>query len=156
MFKWQEKYFPLKIFNHILCCHDKLLTNRNQKNMQNILPYFLFSLLTKYCYSDNEPRHLQKISSQSYIFFYLNYYLSSAVCAVSECLSICLSAKKNFLMVAPIKNVTIKSWHIFKKNKNGHFIFGFFWSDPSKMDQTCKFGEQTSRILKFKPEGLEG
>ena len=25
------------------------------------------------------------------------------------------------------KNVTIKSCHIFKKNKNGHFIFGFFW-----------------------------
>ena len=39
MFKWQEKYFPLKIFNHILCCHDKLLTNRNQKNMQNILEW---------------------------------------------------------------------------------------------------------------------
>ena len=26
----------------------------------------------------------------------------------------------------------------------------------SKMDQICKFGEQTSRILEFKPEGLEG
>ena len=25
------------------------------------------------------------------------------------------------------KNVSIKSCHIFKKNKNGHFIFGFFW-----------------------------
>ena len=25
----------------------------------------------------------------------------------------------------------------------------------SKMDQTRKFGEQTSRILEFKPEGLE-
>ena len=34
------------------------------------------------------------------------------------------------------KNVTIKSCHIFKKNKNGHFIFDFFGSDPSKMDQT--------------------
>ena len=31
----------------------------------------------------------------------------------------------------------------------------FFGSDPSKMDQTCKFGEQTSRILEFKPEGLD-
>ena len=30
----------------------------------------------------------------------------------------------------------------------------FFGSDPSKMDQTCKFGEQTSQILEFKPEGL--
>ena len=28
----------------------------------------------------------------------------------------------------------------------------FFGSDPSKMDQACKFGEQTSRILEFKPE----
>ena len=31
----------------------------------------------------------------------------------------------------------------------------FFGSDPSKMDQTCKFGEQTSRILEFKPKGLD-
>ena len=31
----------------------------------------------------------------------------------------------------------------------------FFGSDPSKMDQTYKFGEQTSRILEFKPEGLD-
>ena len=31
----------------------------------------------------------------------------------------------------------------------------FFGSDPSKMDQTSKFGEQTSRILEFKPEGLD-
>ena len=29
----------------------------------------------------------------------------------------------------------------------------FFFS--SKMDQIRKFGEQTSRILEFKPEGLE-
>ena len=28
----------------------------------------------------------------------------------------------------------------------------FFGSDPSKMDQTRKFGEQTSRILEFRPE----
>ena len=34
------------------------------------------------------------------------------------------------------KNVTIKSCHIFKKNKNGHLIFDFFGSDLSKMDQT--------------------
>ena len=32
----------------------------------------------------------------------------------------------------------------------------FYGSDPSKMDQTRKFSEQTSRILEFKPEGLEG
>ena len=31
----------------------------------------------------------------------------------------------------------------------------FFGSDPSKMDQIRKFGEQTSRILEFKPEGLD-
>ena len=31
----------------------------------------------------------------------------------------------------------------------------FFGSDPSKMDQTCKFSEQTSLILEFKPEGLD-
>ena len=50
------------------------------------------------------------------------------------------------------KNVSIESCHIFKKNKNGHFIFG---SDLSKMDQTCKFGEKTSQILEFKPKGLD-
>ena len=31
----------------------------------------------------------------------------------------------------------------------------FFGSDPSKMDQTQKFGEQKSRILEFKLEGLD-
>ena len=31
----------------------------------------------------------------------------------------------------------------------------FFESDPSKMDQTRKFGKQTTRILEFKPEGLD-
>ena len=31
----------------------------------------------------------------------------------------------------------------------------FFGSDPSKMDQTCKFGKQTSQILEFKPKGLD-
>ena len=31
----------------------------------------------------------------------------------------------------------------------------FFGSDPSKMDQTCKCSEQTSRILEFNPEGLD-
>jgi hypothetical protein len=41
------------------------------------------------------------------------------------------------------------------KDKNGCFVFDFFGSDPSKMDQTCKFGEQTSRILEFKPKGLD-
>ena len=56
---------------------------------------------------------------------YLNYYFSYDVCAcfrLSECLSVCLSAKKNF---------------------------------SSEMDQIRKFGEQTSRILEFKPEGLD-
>ena len=33
------------------------------------------------------------------------------------------------------------------------FLQSFFLS---KMDQIRKFGEQTSRILEFKPEGLEG
>ena len=31
----------------------------------------------------------------------------------------------------------------------------FLGSDPSKMDQTRKFREQTSQILEFKPEGLD-
>ena len=34
------------------------------------------------------------------------------------------------------KNVSKQSCHIFKKNKNGRFIFDFFGSDLSKMDQT--------------------
>ena len=34
------------------------------------------------------------------------------------------------------KNVSIQSCHIFKRNKNGRFIFDFFGSDLSKMDQT--------------------
>ena len=53
------------------------------------------------------------------------------------------------------KNVGIKSCHISKKNKMAILSFDFFGSDPSKMDQTRKFGEQTSWILEFKPEGLD-
>ena len=33
-------------------------------------------------------------------------------------------------------NVTIKSCHIYKKDKNNCFVFDFFGSDLSKMDQT--------------------
>ena len=33
-------------------------------------------------------------------------------------------------------------------------MLDFFGSDPSKIDQTCKFCEHTSRILELKPEGL--
>ena len=47
----------------------------------------------------------------------------------SKCLSVFLQ-KKNFLMVAHIKNVSIKSCRIFKKNENGHYFFG---SDQSKI-----------------------
>ena len=35
------------------------------------------------------------------------------------------------------KNVTIKSCHNYRKDKNGCFILIFLRSDPSKMDQTC-------------------
>ena len=41
-------------------------------------------------------------------------------------------------MDADIKKVSKKSCHIFKKNKNFHFIFDFLGSDPSKMDQNKK------------------
>ena len=34
------------------------------------------------------------------------------------------------------KNVTIKSCHIYRRDKNGCFFFDFFGSDLSKMDQT--------------------
>ena len=34
------------------------------------------------------------------------------------------------------KNVTIKRCHIYRKDKNGCFVFDFFGSDLSKMDQT--------------------
>jgi hypothetical protein len=34
------------------------------------------------------------------------------------------------------KNVTTKSCHIYRKDKNGCFVFDFFGSDLSKMDQT--------------------
>ena len=46
-----------------------------------------------------------------------------------QCLCFCVSVgpKKLFKWLHVSKNVSIKSCHIFKKNKNGHFIFGFFW-----------------------------
>ena len=58
--------------------------------------------------------------------WYLNYYLSYDVCA-------CFRPS-----VCPSECLSAK------KNFS------------SKMDQIRKFGEQTSRILEFKPEGLEG
>ena len=42
-----------------------------------------------------------------------------------------------------------------KRIKMAILFLDFFGSDPSKMDQTRKFGEQTSRILEFKPEGFD-
>ena len=35
------------------------------------------------------------------------------------------------------------------------FFLDIFGSDPSKMNQTRKFVEQTSQILEFKPKGLD-
>ena len=34
------------------------------------------------------------------------------------------------------KNVSIKICHIYRKDKNGSFVFDFFGSDLSKIDQT--------------------
>ena len=87
---------------------------------------------------------------------YLNYYLSLDVYASfhgSVVLSVCLS-KKNFSMVAISKNVSIKSCHISKKNKNGHFIFGFF------LDQICpksiKLANSVNRHLEFQNSSTKG
>ena len=62
-----------------------------------------------------------------------------------------LSKKKN-LNGFNIKNVSIKSCHISKKNKNGHFIFGFFWlrsvqngSNMIKLDQIW-FPHQSNNV----------
>ena len=38
-------------------------------------------------------------------------------------------------MTKMTKNVTMKSCHIYRKDKNGCFAFDFFGSDLSKMDQ---------------------
>jgi hypothetical protein len=59
----------------------------------------------------------------------LNYYFSSAVCAVSVRPSVCGSVcpKNTFEWLHLSKNVSIQSCQIFKKNKNGRFIFDFFW-----------------------------
>ena len=55
----------------------------------------------------------------------------------------CLSAKKPSWWMHISKNIIIQSCHIFKKNKNGCFIFDFFWirsvqngSNLIKPDQT--------------------
>ena len=61
------------------------------------------------------------------IFVYLNYYFSYDVCACFR-LSECLSVCLSVFLQKKI-------------------LMG--------MDQACKFGEQTSRILEFKPEGLD-
>ena len=42
-----------------------------------------------------------------------------------------------------------------KRIQKAVLFMDFFGSDPSKMDHTRKFGEQISRILIFKPEGLD-
>ena len=52
------------------------------------------------------------------------------------------------------KNVTIKSCHIYRKDKNGCFVFDFFGSDLSKMDQTwsnlIKLDFHQSKIVTIK------
>ena len=42
-----------------------------------------------------------------------------------------------------------------KRIKMAVLFLDFFGLDPSKMEQTHKFGEQTSRILELKPEGFD-
>jgi hypothetical protein len=87
--------------------------------------------------------------------------LSGAVGAVSECLeclSKCLSAKNKTKLLNGCtyqKLLVLKVVTFLKRIKMAILFLDFFGSDPSKMDQTCKFGEQTSRILEFKPEGLD-
>ena len=51
-------------------------------------------------------------------------------------LSVFLKKKNTSQWLHISENVSIKSCHIFKKNKNGRFIFESIGSDLSKMDQT--------------------
>ena len=43
-----------------------------------------------------------------------------------------------------------------KRMKMAILFLDFFGPDPSKMDQSHKFVEQTSRILEFKPKCPKG
>ena len=52
-------------------------------------------------------------------------------------------------------NTALKAVTFLKRIKMAILFLDFFGSEPSKMDQTCKFSEQTSRILEFKHEGLD-
>ena len=69
--------------------------------------------------------------------------------------SVRLSEKKLFNGCTHQKMLVYKVVTFIKRIKMAILFFDFFGSDPSKMDQTCKFGEQTSQILEFKPKGLD-
>ena len=59
-------------------------------------------------------------------------------------------------MGADIKKMLVyKVVTFLKRIKMAILFLDFFGSDPLRMDQTRKFGEQTSRILEFKAEGLD-
>ena len=72
----------------------------------------------------------------------LNYYLSFDVCV-----SLRLSEKKLLNGCTYQKMLVNKVVTFLKRIKMAVLFFDFFGSDPSKMDQTCKFSEQTSRFL---------
>ena len=46
---------------------------------------------------------------------------------VSMVPSVAMSVQKNFLMIANIKTFSIKSCHIYKKDKNGCVFLEYFW-----------------------------
>ena len=85
---------------------------------------------------------------------HLNYYLSGAVCPCFR-LSVFLK-KKTILNGCKYQKMLVQKVVTFLKRIEMAILFlDFFGSDPSKMDQTCKFGEQTSSIPEFKPKGLD-
>ena len=70
---------------------------------------------------------------------------------VSVCLSVCVClSKKNLFNGCTYQKMLVYEVVTFlKRIKMAILFLDFFGSDPSKMDQTRKFGEQTSRILVF-------
>jgi hypothetical protein len=121
VFPWSVGWFRLSeknLFNG--CTYKKMLVNK-------VVTSNWISLPIQKCYY-KKLSHLQKGSKWLFCFWF--FWIRS------------VQYGSNLIKLDQIgfphqsKNVTIKSCHIYRKDKNGCLVFDYFASDLSKMDQT--------------------
>ena len=146
--KYQIQRWP-----NILFWNCFKIWRRTLKVIINIEEIFITAKIVKFMFSN---RYLL-VSS------YVLYILMSKLLFERRCLSFRLSewlffCKKPETILNGCTYQKMLVWKVvtfLKRIKMAILFLDFFGSDPSKIDQTHKFGEQTSRILEFKPKRLD-